>query len=63
MRPLAARCHLGLGRLAQRAGDGSSALKHLATAREGFLAMRMTFWLDRLSLDPSDPDVVRRPEV
>jgi hypothetical protein len=25
--------------------------------------MRMTFWLDRLSLDPSDPDVVRRPEV
>ena len=63
MRPLAARCHLGLGRLAQRAGDGSSALKHLATAREGFQAMRMTFWLERLSLDPSDPDVVRRPEV
>jgi class 3 adenylate cyclase/tetratricopeptide (TPR) repeat protein len=63
MRPLAARCHLGLGRLAQRAGDGSSALKHLATAREGFQAMRMTFWLERLGLDPSDPDVVSRPEV
>jgi tetratricopeptide (TPR) repeat protein len=63
MRPLAARCHLGLGRLAQRAGDGPSALKHLATAREGFQAMRMTFWLERLGLDPSDPDVVSRPEV
>ncbi len=63
MRPLAARCHLALGRLAQRAGDGSSALKHLATAREGFQAMRMTFWLERLGLDPSDPDVVSRPEV
>ena len=63
MRPLAARCHLGLGRLAQRAGDGSSALKHLATAREGFQAMRMTFWLERLGVDPSDPDVVSRPEV
>ena len=63
MRPLAARCHLGLGRLAQRAGDGSSALKHLALAREGFQAMRMTFWLERVGLDPSDPDVVSRPEV
>ena len=63
MRPLAARCHLGLGRLAQRAGDGPSALKHLATAREGFQAMRMTFWLERVGLDPSDPDVVSRPEV
>jgi class 3 adenylate cyclase/tetratricopeptide (TPR) repeat protein len=63
MRPLAARCHLGLGRLAQRAGDASSALKHLATAREGFQAMRMTFWLERVGLDPSDPAVAGRPEV
>jgi len=63
MRPLAARCHLGLGRLAQRAGDGSSALKHLATAREGFQTMRMTFWLERLGLEPAGPDVAGRAEV
>jgi tetratricopeptide (TPR) repeat protein len=63
MRPLAARCHLGLGRLAQRAGDGSSALKHLATAREGFQTMRMTFWLERLGLERAGPDVAGRAEV
>ena len=48
MRPLAARCHLGLGRLARRAGDASGAEKHLALAREAFREMGMNFWLDRL---------------
>src|SRR5216683_1425452 len=36
MRPLAARCHLGLGRLAHRAGDVAGADKHLTEARALF---------------------------
>jgi tetratricopeptide (TPR) repeat protein len=62
MRPLAARCHLGLGRLARRAGDAAGAEKHLATAREGFEEMRMTFWLERLALDRVGP-AVTGPEI
>jgi tetratricopeptide (TPR) repeat protein len=53
MRPLAARCHLGLGRLARRAGDAAGAEKHLAEARALFEEMGMTFWLERLHLDSS----------
>ncbi len=34
MRPLAARCHLGLGRLAERVGNRSEAETHLARAAE-----------------------------
>jgi class 3 adenylate cyclase/tetratricopeptide (TPR) repeat protein len=55
MRPLVARCHLGLGRLARQVGDVSGAEKHLAEAREGLEAMRMTFWLERLGLEPAGP--------
>jgi uncharacterized protein HemY len=53
MRPLAARCHLGLARLARRAGDAAGADKHLAEARALFQEMEMTFWLERLQLDSS----------
>ena len=53
MRPLAARCHLGLGRLARRAGDVAGADKHLTEARALFQEMAMTFWLERLPLDSS----------
>ncbi|HWN01875.1 MAG TPA: hypothetical protein VNQ72_02645, partial [Candidatus Dormibacteraeota bacterium] len=52
MRPLAARCHLGLARLARDVGDAAGAEKHLSVAREGFEAMRMTYWLERLGLEP-----------
>jgi hypothetical protein len=52
MRPLAARCHLGLGLLARRAGDPAAADKHLAEARALFQEMTMTFWLERMHLDP-----------
>lgn len=51
MRPLAARCHLGLGRLARRAGDAAAADKHLGEARALFEEMAMAFWLERLHLD------------
>jgi hypothetical protein len=53
MRTLAARCHLGLGRLAQRTGDAAGADKHLVEARALFEEMGMTFWLERLPLDSS----------
>src|SRR5204862_199855 len=42
MEPLAAHCHLGLGRLARRGGDRAAADKHLATATQKFEAMRST---------------------
>jgi class 3 adenylate cyclase/tetratricopeptide (TPR) repeat protein len=51
MRPLAARCHLGLGRLARRLGDTAAAGPHLETARALFEAMQMRYWLDRMALD------------
>jgi len=47
MRPLAARCHLALGRVAGREGDAATAAKHLAEARDAFQAMRMTLWVER----------------
>ena len=63
MRPLAARCHLGLGRVAARAGDASVAAKHLSEAREAFRAMGMTFWLERLGADLAGPAVTGPPEI
>ena len=47
MRPLAARCHLALGRVAGREGDAATAATHLAEARDAFQAMRMTLWVER----------------
>jgi lipopolysaccharide biosynthesis regulator YciM len=44
MRPLQAHCHLGLGRLYQRRGDPEAAAA-IATARDLFRAMDMTYWL------------------
>jgi hypothetical protein len=56
MRPLAARCHLALGRLARRLGDLAGARPHLETARDLLEAMQMRYWLDRLRLDKVSPD-------
>jgi len=63
MRPLAARCHLGLARLARDGGDAAGGEKHLITAREAFQAMRMTYWLERCDLDPADPAVSGSIEI
>ena len=56
MRPLAARCHLALGRLARRLGDKAGARPHLETAKELLETMKMRYWLDRLALDRVSPD-------
>ena len=46
MRPLAARCHLGLGHLRARAGRRDQAVFHLATASTMFSEMGMRSWLE-----------------
>jgi DNA-binding SARP family transcriptional activator len=46
-RPLAARCHLGLGRLYRQAGRGREAEGHLLTARTMLAAMEMRVWLEQ----------------
>jgi class 3 adenylate cyclase/tetratricopeptide (TPR) repeat protein len=55
MRPLLARCHLGLGRLARQAGDGPGAAKHLETAGALLRELGMTFWLERLDRSHVSP--------
>jgi hypothetical protein len=47
MRPLAAHCHLGLGKLYRRTGDGAKAREHLATATTMYREMGMNFWLEK----------------
>jgi tetratricopeptide (TPR) repeat protein len=45
MRPLLARCHLGIGRLYVRVSDRNRAEDHLLTATRLFIAMDMPLWL------------------
>jgi len=47
MRPLIARCHLGVGRLDRRTGKRHEAQEHLATATAMFREMGMTYWLEQ----------------
>ena len=45
MRPLAAHCHLGLGKLYRRTGQRELAREHLSAATAMFSDMDMPFWL------------------
>jgi hypothetical protein len=45
MRPRVAHCHLGLGKLYRRTGDGAKAEEHLTTARTMYQEMDMGFYL------------------
>lgn len=45
MRPLAAHCHLGLGKLHRRAGNCQTAAEHLTVAAGMYREMDMSFWL------------------
>jgi hypothetical protein len=45
MRPLAAHCHLGLGKLYRRTGDRAKAQEHLATSGALYREMDMGFGL------------------
>ena len=47
MRPLVARCHLGLGAVHARAKTPARAREHLTTAVAMFRDMDMRLWLER----------------
>ncbi len=47
MRPLAAHCHLGLGRLYRHKGEPGKPGTHIETATAMYRDMNMEFWLDR----------------
>ena len=46
MRPLVARCRLGLGKLYRRASNQEQAHEHLSTATTMCREMGMTYWLE-----------------
>ena len=47
MRPLAAHCHFGLGKLYRRTGKREQAREHLTTARTLYRQMDMGSWLEQ----------------
>jgi tetratricopeptide (TPR) repeat protein len=54
MRPLLARCHLGLGTMHLRTGDPVNAQGHLTTAVDMFRAMGMQHWLEKAAGEMAD---------
>jgi tetratricopeptide (TPR) repeat protein len=54
MRPLLAHCHLGLGKLYRRTGDGAKGSEHLTTAATMYREMDMGFWLERAETQLSE---------
>jgi tetratricopeptide (TPR) repeat protein len=56
MRPLAAHCHLGLGKLYARTGKREQAQEHLTTATTMYREMDIRFWLEKAE---AELDVLR----
>ena len=52
MRPLAAHCHLGLGKLYRRAGDRARAEEHLTLAATMYREIDMSSWLAQAEAVP-----------
>jgi hydroxypyruvate isomerase len=50
MRPLVARCHLGLGLVERHRGDQARATAHLDVAARMLREMGMRFWLERVEV-------------
>jgi len=55
MRPLAAHCHLGLGKLFHRTGDRAKAAEHLTIAATMYREMDMGFWLEKAEAELGAP--------
>ena len=55
MRPLAAQCHLGLGKRYRRVGRQASAESHLNTAAALFRELGMQFWLEQAHAELASP--------
>jgi class 3 adenylate cyclase/tetratricopeptide (TPR) repeat protein len=51
LRPLTARCHLGLGSLYRRAGKDQEAHAHLVAAAALFRNMQMPLWIERVDAE------------
>jgi hypothetical protein len=51
MRPLAAHCDLGLGRLYRRASNPGASGDHFASAIAKFRELEMRYWLERAEAD------------
>ena len=51
MRPLAAHCHLGLGRLYRSIGQRQEAREHLGIAATMYREMDMCFWLEHAEVE------------
>jgi hypothetical protein len=51
MRPLAAHCHFGLGKLYHGTDKRQEAQKHLTTATTMYREMGMTYWLEKVSAE------------
>jgi class 3 adenylate cyclase/tetratricopeptide (TPR) repeat protein len=53
-RPLAAHCHLGVGKLYRRLGKRQEAQEHLATAAARYREMEMRFWLEQVEAETNE---------
>jgi tetratricopeptide (TPR) repeat protein len=54
IRPLAAQCHLGLGKLYRRVGKRQESQKHLTTATTMYREMDMSFWLEQAAVEMAE---------
>ena len=54
-RPLAAHCHLGLGKLYRRTRRRKQALQHLTTAMTMYRELDMPFWLEQGEAEVREP--------
>ena len=55
LRPLVAHCHLGLGKLYRRIGDGARAQEPLTTAATMYGEMDMSSWLEKAEAELGPP--------
>ena len=55
MRPLVAHCHLDLGQLHRRTGEGPEASEHLTTAIAMYREMDVRFWPEQALAEMADP--------
>jgi hypothetical protein len=51
MRPRVAHCHLGLGKLYRRSGNGAKACERLTVATTMRREMDMGFWLEKAEVE------------
>jgi len=61
MRPLAARCHLGLARLHARLGRPELAGASRAAAVDAFTALGMSYWLAEARSEPESAGLRAAP--